>query len=206
MIPRHHATVIQVPTTACFDCTSLAISPDQHILMIPRFGIEDARSLLNQAYQRPVQDAEQQLTVITDFITLEAQNALLKVLEEPPASTVFLFVLPRDFTILPTLASRFYFNTEYGNGAVEVDVQNFDAFIKQPYSERLSAIEASVKKEDQAWQRSIKYGLIKYLATLPSEHPSYQTIEYVARNLLTRGASNKMLLEQAALTLPLVKK
>jgi hypothetical protein len=198
--------VIQVPTTACFDCTLLAISPDQHILRIPRFGIEDARSLLNQAYQRPVQDAEQQLTVITDFITLEAQNALLKVLEEPPTSTVFLFVLPRDFTILPTLASRFYFNTEYRNGAVEVDVQNFDAFIKQLYSERLSAIETSVKKEDQAWQRSIKYGLIKHLATLPSEHPSYQTIEYVARNLLTRGASNKMLLEQAALTLSLVKK
>jgi hypothetical protein len=104
------------------------------------------------------------------------------------------------------LASRFYFNTEYRNGAVEVDVQNFDAFIKQPYSERLSVIETSVKKEDQAWQRSIKYGLINHLATLPSEHLSYQTIEYVARNLLTRGASNKMLLEQAALTLPLVKK
>jgi hypothetical protein len=69
-----------------------------------------------------------------------------------------------------------------------------------PYSERLTVIDTALKKKDMLWQRAMKQGLIEYVAGCKDARLA--DLEYVARMLLTRGASNKMLLEHAALTLP----
>lgn len=42
----------------------------------------------------------------TDFMSIEAQNTLLKSLEEPSLETVFLLTAPAETSILPTIASR----------------------------------------------------------------------------------------------------
>ncbi|MBI4239845.1 hypothetical protein HY620_02575 [Candidatus Uhrbacteria bacterium] len=41
-----------------------------------------------------------------ELLTEEASNALLKKLEEPPQNTIFLFIAPSIFHVLPTIASR----------------------------------------------------------------------------------------------------
>lgn len=41
-----------------------------------------------------------------ELLSEEAQNALLKLLEEPPKSTVFILSTPTDKSVLPTIASR----------------------------------------------------------------------------------------------------
>lgn len=195
----HHATILRVDSPCAFALPA-EYSDSSQILCVDRFGIDDARELIHQAYQRPGEGEFQLLIVQTEFITNEAQNALLKVLEEPPISTKFLFVLPYDHFLLPTLASRFF---ELASGdekeASRVN-QDFRQFLSLAYGERITMIEQKTKKNDLDWQRSIKRGLADHLTASKMYRQSAE-LEYVARLLLTRGASNKMLLEQAALTL-----
>jgi len=80
----------------------------------------------------------------------------------------------------------------------------FKNFLLQGYKERLTSIDQASKKQDIAWQRSMKQGLIQYLnENTKLIASSLSELECVARLLLTRGASNKMLFEQVALILPI---
>lgn len=193
----HHATVVRSTTVA----TALVpVTKQSEVVEMyyERFGIDLARSLIHTAYQRPQHSARQQLVVRAEFVTLEAQNALLKVLEEPPESTEFVFVLPFDFQLLPTLASRF---GQWLEVTDETEAKEFGDFLAATPAQRMMLIDVATKKKDHVWQQHIKTGLITYLRT--NSGAVNRDLEFVARTLLTRGASNKMLLEQAALTLPL---
>lgn len=168
----------------------------------PQLGIDMVRTLIQAAHRRPQgEDEEQLIMVATEFITEEAQQALLKIIEEPPVSTKFLFVLPHGYTLLPTLESRF--ERQEGSEAV-TDSSVFQNFLKASYAERMAAIEESTKKKDHAWQAAIKRGLLTHLRTNSKDmpHELLRELEYVARLLLTRGASNKFLLEHLTLSLP----
>jgi DNA polymerase III delta prime subunit len=177
--------------------------PTQDQYRLPQFGINDVRALTNHAHRRPDgEDATRVILVATEFITEEAQQALLKLIEEPPLSTKFVFVIPSGYSFLPTLESRF----ERVGGTQEVnDYTAFTTFKSASYLERLSSIEKSVKAKDHAWQGDIKRGLVAYLKESALKLPleTLRELEYVSRLLLTRGASNKFLLEHLALTLPL---
>lgn len=194
----HHAILVCTDSVCNFSLSEMNVSGEIIDQYDTKFGIDDARELVRKASNRPIVDSQQCLVVRTDFITHEAQNALLKILEEPPQSTKFIFVVPLDFDMLPTLASRFqlFKTAEVGNSPVA----EFEAFKSSSFKDRLSAIEKSAKQKDTDWQRMIKQGLIGFINN--SNHTKSLTeLEFVARKLLTRGASNKMLLEHMALVL-----
>ncbi|MCA9362570.1 hypothetical protein KC906_04295 [Candidatus Kaiserbacteria bacterium] len=197
----HHATLLRTEAVATLDLTPLVEDRELTDDHVPQFGIDDARALISRAYMRPNDAAEQLLAVRTNFITLEAQNALLKLLEEPPVSTRFVFVVPFSFTVLPTLSSRFF---EYQTDRrLPTSVTNtFVTFQEQSIQERLGVIEVAAKQKDHDWQHAIKQGLGQYLSSTTLDVATLTALEYVARTLLTRGASNKMLLEHMAFHLP----
>ena len=66
--------------------------------------IDEARKIVDEAY---VAEREDKIIVIaaTKFGE-EAQNALLKILEEPPKNTVFFLITPFINALLPTIRSR----------------------------------------------------------------------------------------------------
>jgi len=71
-------------------------------------GISAVRQLKNFLYQRPI--ASSRRSAIFDSaetLTAEAQNALLKIIEEPPAFSLIIFIAPEVSVFSPTLASRF---------------------------------------------------------------------------------------------------
>ncbi len=70
-------------------------------------GIEDVKGMQGRLHLKPVQ-GEKKAVLIPDahLLTTEAQNALLKVLEEPPAHTVFLLTASSKESLLPTVLSR----------------------------------------------------------------------------------------------------
>jgi DNA polymerase-3 subunit delta' len=70
-------------------------------------GIADIRSLQSSLSLTP-RKGEYKACVIrhADKITPEAQNALLKTLEEPPLSTLLFLISPTEETFLPTILSR----------------------------------------------------------------------------------------------------
>lgn len=73
----------------------------------PHLGIELVRDLKRNLSRKPYQ-AKERLVFIPEAekLTLEAQNALLKTLEEPPKNTFIILTLSRKEALLPTILSR----------------------------------------------------------------------------------------------------
>lgn len=70
-------------------------------------GIEEIKQLQKQLLLKPIR-GDKKAIIISDAqsLTTEAQNALLKVLEEPPVHTVFILLSSSEETLLPTVLSR----------------------------------------------------------------------------------------------------
>ena len=115
-------------------------NPDLYVREYRTFGIDDARELRDRASTRAlglsVQGARsgaragRVFIVVTPFMTTDAQNALLKTLEEPPGGALFFFIVPSPMTLLPTLRSR---------------VQMLDI---QPSRRRLDGVKASPRRRE----------------------------------------------------------
>lgn len=167
-----------------------------------KFQIDDVRALTASAYRRPPAGKSGLCFIVrTPFVTVEAQHALLKLLEEPPATSRFIFVTHPALSLLPTVLSRF--QTESPDRIDKVTVE-FSEFESLALKNRLEVIEEKLKQKDNEWIENVKTGLISFLNTESIDVPTTLVdLEFVAGHLLTRGASNKMLLEQLALTLPL---
>lgn len=87
------------------------ICPDFHVTAPAdgkkTIGIDDVRAIRRAAYVKP-NDLDFKLFVIDgcDKMTVQAQNALLKLLEEPPAATYFFLLCESAAALLPTVRSR----------------------------------------------------------------------------------------------------
>jgi len=70
-------------------------------------GIDAVRRVTERVSRQPFEGPRSVVIVLeADLATTEAQNALLKLLEEPPASTVIVLVTSRADRLLPTIVSR----------------------------------------------------------------------------------------------------
>ncbi len=72
-------------------------------------GIEPIRSLEHfLSLKVPSQNTYNRVVIVENshLLTLEAQNALLKNLEEPPAGTIMILTASHDKSLLPTIRSR----------------------------------------------------------------------------------------------------
>lgn len=87
-----------------FDITKIDINPDEKKNSI---GIEDIRVIQKSLLLRPIQGDKKAIIISNAHtLTIEAQNALLKILEEPPVHTTILLTLPQKDLLLSTICSR----------------------------------------------------------------------------------------------------
>lgn len=99
------------PCGTCPACIKSARAAHPDIIHIRRskasIGVDEIRALKQDAYLRP-NDGEKKVYLIheADSMTQEAQDALLKILEEPPAFTVFLLLCYNEKSMLETVRSR----------------------------------------------------------------------------------------------------
>ena len=78
---------------------------ERHLFFIKdEFLIDDAKEVIKEAYI--AESANKYLILIAKGYRVEAQNALLKILEEPPRHIVFIVVAPSKTAFLPTIRSR----------------------------------------------------------------------------------------------------
>lgn len=70
--------------------------------------INDIRSVITFASQSPLYEKGHKIIIIAEAerLNIEASNALLKMLEEPPARTIFFLLYKNEAAILPTIYSR----------------------------------------------------------------------------------------------------
>jgi DNA polymerase-3 subunit delta' len=68
------------------------------------FKIDDAKAVLSEAYI--AEESQKTLLICASSYRIEAQNALLKLLEEPPRNIVFILIVSSKNGLLPTIRSR----------------------------------------------------------------------------------------------------
>ena len=194
---NHHATLLRSSRPLDFQYeTDNSVS----LFSFERLGIDNARQIATDAQLKPVSGAEQVFVLRTLFVTHEAQNALLKLFEEPPAGLSFVLVLPPAVQLLPTLLSRI--GQEVAEQPDVVINQPWVDFLAATPADRLTQIDLWQKTKESNWLQAITAGVhtISYTEVPVGALPA---IQLVGEQLGTRGASNKMLLEHLALILPL---
>jgi len=92
---------------ACASCGSLADHPDFISLEPGTLKIEHIREVIGRASLKPLV-SRHRVVIVRDahLLTIGAQNALLKTLEEPSGQTLFFLITHRERVLLPTIRSR----------------------------------------------------------------------------------------------------
>jgi DNA polymerase-3 subunit delta' len=97
---------------ACVSCKRIARRVHADILMIEpgdtgAIKIDQVREAIERSAYKPF-EGRRRVVILNDAEALnaEAQNALLKTLEEPPAASTFIIVTSRPDMLLPTVLSR----------------------------------------------------------------------------------------------------
>ncbi|MES2668068.1 MAG: hypothetical protein V4644_00020 [Patescibacteria group bacterium] len=99
-----------IAASRSFAARSLGLSgndnPDLAVFEYGLFSVDDAREVSRFASQSPVQGGEKLIVLAAGRIFHEAQNALLKLFEEPSPKTTLILIVPAEGLLLPTLRSR----------------------------------------------------------------------------------------------------
>ncbi len=101
---------IKEPCNKCSQCTSIASGSNIDVIEIDAAshrGIDEVRALIESAKLAPAR-ARNKVYIIDEahMLTLEASNALLKTLEEPPANVYFILATTEPEKLIPTIRSR----------------------------------------------------------------------------------------------------
>ena len=187
---------------------SVIANPDVVHTHHPSFGIDDARRMRDLAIKRAA-FGTQVFIVSFDAITVEAQNALLKTLEEPTKDTYFFIVVSSSEVLLPTVLSRARLvvagdstlptgNSEFAREVLAASLGERLSLVKELLEEKdkVQILRLLDSLESQLYQELVKQGT-KYTKV-------FYEIMVVRGYLRDRSPSVKMLLEHILLMLPVI--
>ncbi len=211
-LPLHHAVLVvsQNRNTLhqnLFDELK-SISPAHRFFNQTVLDIESARAIISWA-NTPYN--EEKIALISfHTIGLEAQNALLKLLEEPRAGVRFILVTSNTASLIPTVLSRVLVISSDENNEELFDAENFlktshTLRMKLPHTLKLLS---QVDEEERKDREAVK-AFILAISTVLSKNNSEtkyitETLE-IASYAADPSASGKALLEYLSLLLPQTK-
>ena len=138
---RHHAAVelmtalmctgVDKPCGICPACKQMAAGshPDMYFIVPEKksIGVDQIRKLGDKLKLRPYEGRMHGVIIDNaETLTISAQNALLKTLEEPSGQVVFVLIAPTRNAVIPTIASR-CLEVHFAPMSVEKCVENLRA-------------------------------------------------------------------------------
>jgi len=99
-----------IPCGECLSFDKIEHNNHADVFYYPRgskLTVEESREIVNDSLVIPM-EAEKKIYIIENFdkATIQAQNALLKTLEEPPAYVVFILTVNNENLVVNTIKSR----------------------------------------------------------------------------------------------------
>ncbi len=173
------------------------------------FSVEDARKVASVASQAPIGGEEKAIIIAASRMYHEAQNALLKVFEEPPKGTHLFLVVPTPGMLLPTLRSRVQMLG--GGHPMSYISEAAEEFLKASKDKRTAIIKKLTTGKDEDERRENRDAAIEIVngieaaayASGAGKHAALLAELSVLRGYLhDRAAPLKMILEHLSLVLP----
>lgn len=179
-------------------------NPEVYTRSYAHFGIDEARELCERSNAKSLSGERRVFIAVIAAITNEAQNAMLKTLEEPPGDAMFFLIVHAPEMLLPTLRSRAQTLARMDRTESTIDVR---AFLKSPPKVRLEMIKPLLEKGEDD-RRDIS-GTLTFLSSLERmlDADSRDGLEAVYRAKAyagDKGSLLKPLLEHVALLCPVV--
>lgn len=201
----HHAQLYWAEnlTATGIDIPELEKKAEIIFIKSDRLSISEVRDIVTRANRLPLEKPLQIIIIEVTSIAVEAQQALLKILEEPPSTTQFLLVIQPGATVLPTVLSRCQvMNSAFSkHQTAEFNAGEFSLFLSYSLPQRIKIITEKNKKKDDTWFLVLAKGLNHWLEK-NNKHATTEILAY-ASYLQQRGASKKMIWEALAFLLPI---
>lgn len=190
-------------------------NPDFYNLSFDTLKIDDSRNLKMLNYEKRFSDQRKIIIISINFLLHEAQNALLKIIEEPSPYTHFFFIVPDISHLLKTFLSRFYIIRQIDHQKNELE--EAEKFVKMNKNERIEFIKklvsADTSEEGETISVSPKSKSLKFLNALEKvmsdkilrkidDCSYFEQILKVREFLSQPGSSAKNMMESIALIIP----
>ena len=199
-------------------------NPDSNVLRYGLFSVADARRVSELAASAPFSGESKVIIIAASRAYHEAQNALLKIFEEPPVGTYLFLIMPSLGGVLPTLRSRVQtLGTMYDLGGPTSDVgpprsyipEIAQEFLKGTKEKRSALIKRLTSGKDDEKKRELRDEAIALVngieasaygkwggLTSPKCAELLSDIATLRTHLYDRSAPVKMILEHLALVTP----
>ena len=157
------------PCNICKSCVEFNTNNNANFNLINEEGsaikIEQIRNMQVKIAEKPINsDYKVYLINEAELMTVEAQNCLLKTLEEPPEYIVIILITSNENKVLNTIKSRcmkLYFNNLDKNSVKKVLTEQFE--MKDINDSFLDAVGGSIKKALLIKEKSSEYEQITKL-------------------------------------------
>lgn len=170
-------------------------------------SVKDARNLCDKQLRVIAPNKKRFFVISFESITLEAQNALLKVLEEPVANTHFIFISEGLQNILPTVFSRVVFVNNLGQADFATDLAL--AFLKSTHKKRGEIATKIINNYKETNSKSellnLIYGLMIYFKQNKKVVDRFEILELLSdleRYTKAHGSSIKNITDALCCLLP----
>lgn len=187
-------------------------NPDFVVLRYGLFSVADARRVSELAAGVAFAGAQRVLVIAAQRAYHEAQNALLKLFEEPPQGTSVFLILPTLGGLLPTLRSRVQILTS-DNDTKPAISEMAEEFLKASKEKRTALIKKLTSGKDDEDRQERRDDAIQILngieAVAYAQFKKDTSIAILLSEIITlrgylydRSAPVRMILEHLSLVLP----
>ncbi len=198
-------------------------NPDVFIHDTLAFGVDDATFVIDKNSRKSSSGQNKFIIISLNTISHQAQNSLLKTLEEPTPGTHIFIIAPTASSFLPTIKSRVHVVSLKDDPSDATVEQYADTFLRSNHPERLEIIKAILSDKEKekindshiaVFVRSLEK---KSRELLGREHglsdaagaarrkDMLKAFVTVSEYLYDTSSSKKMLLEYIALRLPVFR-